>query len=207
MSATSSGPTHQLVAVYDTFDAARRARDRLLAMGLSDGQVEIRAADPGRTDPGYGPADDGFWDAIRLFLVPGDEGDYGEAVRRGHLMLLVRPQPDQRDKALEILHQTEPVDLDALLADWRAGPSSAGSPPSGVATKTASGVPPSEGGADVAGVQTGPADPLASAGARRQSIGRVRSYALDPPGTYAVPRMSGAPEEGGAGRSDSGGTG
>jgi hypothetical protein len=198
MSATSSGQTHQLIAMYENFEAARRARDQLLAAGLAETEIDIRAADPGRTDPGYGPADDGFWEAIRLFLVPGDEGDYSEAVHRGHAMLIVRPKPDQRQKALDVLHQSEAVDFDAQLAEWRGG--AGGSSPSGVATQTASRVPPSAGGAEVTGIQAGPTDPLASAGARRESIGRVRSYALDPPGTYAVPRMSGAPEEGGAGR-------
>jgi hypothetical protein len=193
--------------MYETFDAARRARDQLLAAGLSDAEVDLRATDPGRTDPGYGPADGGFWEAIRLFLVPGDEGDYGEAVRRGHVMLIARPSADQRQKAVEILQESDPVDFDARLAEWRGGASGGGSPTPGVATQTARGVPPSAGGADVTGIQAGPADPLASAGARRESIGRVRSYALDPPGTYAVPRMSGAPEEGGTGGTDSGGTG
>jgi hypothetical protein len=201
MSATSSGQTHQLIAMYETFEAAGRARDQLLAAGLGQTEIEIRAADPGRTDPGYGPADDGFWEAIRLFLVPGDEGDYSEAVRRGHAMLIVRPKPDQRQRALDVLERSEAVDFDAQLAEWRGG--TGASAPPGVATQTASGVPPSAGGADVTGVQAGPADPLASAGARRTSIGRVRSYALDPPGTYAVPRMSGAPEEGGTGREQS----
>jgi hypothetical protein len=198
MSATSSGQAHQLIAMYEHFEAARRARDQLLAAGLAETEIEIRAADPGRTDPGYGPADDGFWEAIRLFLVPGDEGDYSEAIRRGHVMLIVRPKPDQRQKALDVLDQSGAVDFDAQLSEWRGG--AGGASPSGAATQTARGVPPSAGGADVTGIQAGPTDPLASAGARRQSIGRVRSYALDPPGTYAVPRMSGAPEEGGAGK-------
>jgi hypothetical protein len=207
MSSTSPGQRNQFIAVYGTFEAARRVRDQLLGAGLSDADLEIRAANPEVKGPGYGPADHGFWEAIELFLVPADRRDYEEAVSRGHVMLLVRPAPDQRDRALQILHQSDPVDLDARVAEWRGGSSGQGAPASGAAAKTASDVPPSAGGADVTGIQAGAADPLASANARRQSIGRVRSYALDPPGTYAVPRMSGAPEEGGGGRSDSGGTG
>ena len=198
MSATSSGQTHQLIAMYENFDAARRARDQLLAAGLEETEVDMRAADQGRTDPGYGPADDGFWEAIRLFLVPGDEGDYSEAVRRGHVMLIVRPKPEHRQKALELLCQSYAIDFDARLAEWRSG--TPGTAPSGAATQTARDVPASAGGSDVTGIQAGATDPLASSSARRESIGRVRSYALDPPCTYAVPRMSGAPEEGGRGR-------
>ncbi len=197
MEPTAPGPSQQLIAMYDTYEAAQFARDRLLDAGLTASEVDIRGESPGHVDPGYGPADEGFWNAVRLFLLPQDETDYAEAMRRGHVMLIVRPRPEHRQQALDILEASNPVDLEGSLRQWREETAGSG----GVATQTARDVPPSAGGADVTGVQAGPTDPLASARASRESIGRVRSYALDPPGTYAVPRMSGAPEEGGAGKS------
>ena len=196
MEPTAPGPSQHFIAMYDTYEAARFARSQLLDAGLTASEVEMRGESPGQVDPGYGPADEGFWNAVRLFLLPQDETDYAEALRRGHVMVIVRPKPELRQKALDILQASSPVDLEGNLREWRKG-----APAGGGAIPTTGDVPASAGGADVTGIQAGPADPLASARARRESIGRVRSYALDPPGTYAVPRMSGAPEEGGAGKS------
>ena len=64
MEPTAPGPSQQLIAMYDAYEAAQFARDRLLDAGLTASEVDIRGESPGHVDPGYGPADEGFWNAV-----------------------------------------------------------------------------------------------------------------------------------------------
>lgn len=117
--------TRQLVAVYETHDEARRARDALTSAGIPGGDVEILNVDEtgstrteARADDGL--QDEGFWGAIKRLFVPEDETHhYAEGLRRGHAVLVVRPRSDMYQRAVDILEETDPIDFDTRVADWR----------------------------------------------------------------------------------------
>ena len=68
-----SDQEHQIVAVFETFDRARTARDRLAEGGIPAADMDIvhHAGDDDTAPPGQ--RDDAAWAFIRRFFVPAEE--------------------------------------------------------------------------------------------------------------------------------------
>ena len=112
---------NKIVAMYETTAAAEAARDTLKDAGVPLRAIYIvdRSFDRrGDTDSEVGT---GVWGAIKsLFMPDEDAHGFAEGVRRGHSMLVVDPTglPD-RQRIIELLENTDPVDFDAKLEEWR----------------------------------------------------------------------------------------
>jgi uncharacterized protein (TIGR02271 family) len=111
----------QLIAVYETYDRARSARDELISAGIPANDVEILdTKESGWQSDSGGLQSEGFWGALkRLFTPEEDTHEYAEGLRRGHTVLAVRPSAEMHGRAVEVLERTEPLDFDARVSDWR----------------------------------------------------------------------------------------
>jgi uncharacterized protein (TIGR02271 family) len=119
-STTSPAQEHQLIAVFETLERARAARDRLVEEGVPIS--DIHQLDRDETAGTAGTRDEGMWDSIRRLFVPQEEAyGYQEGVRRGHAVLAVRVRPEDRERIIRTLEEFEPIDFDTQLEQWRAG--------------------------------------------------------------------------------------
>lgn len=117
---SGSGEHRQLVAVYETFDRARSARDDLTAAGIPTSDIDVLDAKEGGWRADEGMQSEGFWGAIkRMFGAEDETHSYAEGLRRGHAMLVVRPTADMQARAVDVLERTEPLDFDAQVSQWR----------------------------------------------------------------------------------------
>lgn len=119
-----------LVGVFDDYDDAERARDRLASAGLSREAIQIT---PERSAWGSG---DATWGGraknpggLRGFLASlfgsddNDEshGHYSEAVRRGSLIVTVNVEDDsQIGSASKIMEECGAIDIDERVERWKA---------------------------------------------------------------------------------------
>src|SRR5690242_12849276 len=109
---------HDLVGFYQSRDSAERARQELLNAGFDHDDVKVYANNGGETGGG-------FWDSIKEAFGMADDEDkalYAEAARRGASAVAV--SLDDADgppaqKAIAVLQQYQPIDLDAQSAQWR----------------------------------------------------------------------------------------
>ena len=124
--ANRAGAENQLVAMYETDAQARAARDQLVAAGIAEGSIHLVDAQAGtsttssaRTSSGL--ENEGLWGSMKRFFMPDEDAyAYTEGVRRGHAMLVVRPRPEQQERAIQILEESGPLDFDARMEEWRA---------------------------------------------------------------------------------------
>ena len=119
---TPMGQEHHVVAMFETYDQARSARDRLAQAGVQPNEMDIldRNAEPSDASFTYEHTEEGVWGAIKRFFMPeSDVHHYAEGWQRGHAMLVVRPRPEQRERVIEILEQSNPIDFDARTEEWR----------------------------------------------------------------------------------------
>lgn len=127
---------NQIVAVFQDEQAATVARDALVTAGVPTGQIEVVAHVEGDAAPGRSQAEDGsvgdqiLTSLMGLFTPHSDHNDYTHAVRQGHAMVIVRPVGDtDRHRVIQVLEQSNPIDFDAKLAEWRqAGYDQSGAP-------------------------------------------------------------------------------
>jgi hypothetical protein len=118
---------NQVVALYDTEDAARSAQSLLLASGFPAASMQVLAREASLTD--FQPAEprmpasasEGFWGAITSLFVPEDErSTFNTVIARGHAMLVVTPDATMdRHHLIHLLEETNPVDFDAKAEEWR----------------------------------------------------------------------------------------
>lgn len=111
---------NQIVAMFETYERARSARDQFVDAGVESRAIDIvdRTAEEGgerRYESG------GLWGALKSMFVPDEDAHgYAEGVERGHAMLVVRPRPEAREQVIHLLEQADPVDFDARLEEWRS---------------------------------------------------------------------------------------
>lgn len=114
---------NQIVALYETDEDARSARDKLVAAGLEAGAVQVtdRQADRMAGGVDYEKGDQGIWGAIKGLFMPDDDAHaYNHAVDKGHAMVVVTPTAStDRHHIIEVLESTGPIDFDAKLEEWR----------------------------------------------------------------------------------------
>ena len=123
MGAGAGAHDNQIVAMFDTYQQARAARDKLASSGVEAGQMDILDRNAGATDASfaYDRNSEGFWGAMKRFFVPEEDSHgYAEGLERGHAMLVVRvQQPAQREQIVSILESFEPIDFDARENEWK----------------------------------------------------------------------------------------
>jgi len=114
---------NQIVAVYDDRSRANAARDALIGAGIPERAIKV--LDRTATDSSASTSDDtrheGFWGALKSLFVPEEDiHAYSHAIGRGHAMLVVTPDSSMnRDRIVEVLESTAPIDFDSKLAEWR----------------------------------------------------------------------------------------
>jgi len=121
-SAAAGSLSNQVVAMFDTYDHARAARDALVAAGIDRSRIELlgRSAAKEDTSFGYERNEQGFWAAVKNMFMPDDESHlYAEGINRGHAMLVVRGPIGEQDRIIGLLESQNPLDVETHGAQWR----------------------------------------------------------------------------------------
>ena len=118
---TAAGQDDQIVAMFETPEAAQAAIDRLAAEGLAaDAYVTDRTADGANAGVNSEGGNTGLFGALKGLFAPDDEvHGYAEGVRRGHALLVIHPAIDTRPRVIDMLEASGPIDFDARLEQWR----------------------------------------------------------------------------------------
>jgi uncharacterized protein (TIGR02271 family) len=119
---TAAGDTGTVVAMFETYDRARAARDVLVSAGIDRSRIEVLAQSSGAEDASfhYNRNDQGIWGAIKSLFVPDDESHlYVEGIRRGYAMLVVRTGAGDQEQIISLLESQHAVDVETHAAEWR----------------------------------------------------------------------------------------
>lgn len=112
----------RIVAMFETLERARTARDALRTDGIPDHDIHILNRDAVAEDSTleYERNDQGFWGALKSLFVPEPEAPtYTEGLRRGHAMLAVDPPAGRSEQIIRLLEGFDPVDLEQNAREWR----------------------------------------------------------------------------------------
>ncbi len=113
----------QVIAVFETLERARGAREQLLKEGIPRREIDIvhQHGEDAHANFAYERTAEGFWDALRNLFIPGEHAaGYAEGLARGHAVLAVRPaSTEEHDRVEAILESFEPIDFDAQEEAWR----------------------------------------------------------------------------------------
>ena len=105
-----------LTALYATQADAEAAKQRLTALGVTAGDIDIHdEASAGRTDGESGM----FGGLGKLFGHHEDTHAYAEGLRRGHVLLSAKVDEARATTAAQALDATSAVDLDRSETEWR----------------------------------------------------------------------------------------
>jgi hypothetical protein len=109
-----------ITAMFDSPDAANLARQHLLELGLSSGDVQVIRQDA--SDAGGATDHKGMWESIKDFFTGDghDRATYEEGMRRGGQLLTARVQDEDADDVLAVLAKSDAVDLNQRAQEWRA---------------------------------------------------------------------------------------
>ena len=114
---------NQIVALYDTRAHADAAREKLLAAGVESSTVQVmdKGADEMAGGVDYEAGNQGLWGSIKSLFMPDEDAHaYSHAVGAGHAMVVVTPNAkSDRNKIIQALETTDPLDFDAKLEEWR----------------------------------------------------------------------------------------
>jgi hypothetical protein len=111
----------QIVVMYHTQADAQAAIDRLAAEGIAgDAYITDRTADGANAGVNSEGGNTGLLGALKGLFAPDDEvHGLAEGVRRGHALLVLHPSLETRNRVIEILEASNPIDFDARLEEWR----------------------------------------------------------------------------------------
>ena len=109
--------TRNATAYFETRAAADAAVEDLVAAGIPRDQVSVA----GTGGAASAASDDrSFWEELKDFFLPAeDRYAYAEGLRRGGVVVSVRSDETNYDRAMEILDRDGAVDLDKEEAGWR----------------------------------------------------------------------------------------
>ena len=116
--------TRTLTAMFKTRGDAERAEQALTSeLGLNRSMIQI-SPETGATDAGYDPArpyeEKGFFASLKDRMLPEeDRYAYAEGMRRGSVLLNVKVDEGQIDRASDVLEHAGAMDLDAQETEWR----------------------------------------------------------------------------------------
>lgn len=117
--------THNVVALFDTRDAARSAEDDLIRAGFDRGSIRLVSQDTASSSgrSGTDTTDKSLWEEIKDFFkgdTYDDRAEYEEGIRRGGVLLSVRAPEARATEAVNVLMKHDPVDIDQRAGQWRA---------------------------------------------------------------------------------------
>jgi len=109
-----------ITAMFDSADAATRARARLLEVGLPAEDVQVIYQGDGAERAGSDHK--GLWESIKDFFTDDDDdrATYEEGIRRGGHMLTARVDDEDADDVIQLLENSDAIDLDKRADEWRA---------------------------------------------------------------------------------------
>jgi hypothetical protein len=108
-----------MTALFDTRAEAERAQLELLNRGLRKEAIVI--IDQGAASVSRDDGPKGFWDSVRDFFIPDADGHtFAEGVRRGAFLLIARVEDEGADDVIELLENSDAVDLDTRSREWQA---------------------------------------------------------------------------------------
>jgi uncharacterized protein (TIGR02271 family) len=109
-----------ITAMFDSADAAGRARDRLLEVGVPSDNVQVIYH--GAIGERAGSDDKGLWESIKDFFTSdaADRDAYEEGIRRGGHLLTARVEDEYVEEAMATLEDSDAIDLDRRAEEWRA---------------------------------------------------------------------------------------
>lgn len=112
----------KIVAVFDTSEAARDARTRLVEKGIPSERITLTdQANWGERKLETPHARGSFWAHIKeMFMPEHDRHTYEESVRRGGCMLVASVDETAADETIACLESAGAVDLDERETQWRA---------------------------------------------------------------------------------------
>ena len=123
-----------LTALYQTQADADAAKQRLTAMGIASGDIDIHD----EAAAGRAGGDGGMLGGLgKLFGHHDDTHAYAEGLRRGNVLLTAKVDEGRATTAAEALDATSAVDFDQSQDEWRESGWSAPSPAGRPATSTA----------------------------------------------------------------------
>ena len=109
-----------LTAMFDTRAAAEATRERLVQAGVSASEIDIQDQSTYGGEAAAAPHQGGFMDGLKnMFGAHEDHHAYAEGVSRGHVLLNATVHDDQSADAIQVLEQSDAVDLDARETEWR----------------------------------------------------------------------------------------
>lgn len=116
--------TRTLTAMFKTRGEAERAEQALASeLGLNRSAIQTSPG-TGVTDTGYDQSrsyeEKGFFASLKSLMLPEeDRYAYAEGMRRGAILLNVKADDGQIDRASDILEHAGAMDLDAQETEWR----------------------------------------------------------------------------------------
>ncbi len=116
--------TRTLTAMFNSKSDAERAGQMLVSELNVDRATIQTSPGAGVADTGYDKSkpyeEKGFFASLKNMMLPDeDRYAYAEGMRRGAVLLNVKVDESQIDRASDILERTGAVDLDAQEAEWR----------------------------------------------------------------------------------------
>src|SRR5438477_7051723 len=107
----SSQRAERIVAVFDSAEKARAARNTLMGAGIPNDRMEIVEH---RTSTDN-------WTTLKYYSIPDEDCHlYAEGLGRGHAMLLIRCDAAEHDRLLQLIKSQNPIDIDEHASKWRA---------------------------------------------------------------------------------------
>ena len=101
----------RIVAVFDGPDKARAARNALVGAGVPSDRLDIVEH---QTNVDH-------WGVLQGHTIPDEDcHTYAEGLKRGHAMLLIRCDPAEHDRVLQLIKSHNPIDIDEHASNWRA---------------------------------------------------------------------------------------
>ncbi|MEE8628205.1 MULTISPECIES: DUF2382 domain-containing protein [Methylobacterium] len=119
---------HTLTALVDTRAEAARAVEQLVEAGITRAEIQIIPGEgaasytrpTGQSSYDRERDQGGFWASLKhLFLPSQDRYAYAEGMSRGGVVLSVRVDPDELERASAILERNGSVDMEQREAAWR----------------------------------------------------------------------------------------
>jgi uncharacterized protein (TIGR02271 family) len=109
-----------VTALFESRDAAERARAQLLQLPLPADAVDIIEHDNSlQSAEAAGHHGRGLWARIKdLFLPDEDREIYEEGIRRGGFLLYARAEDSDVDRVIAILDASGPIDIDQRERQW-----------------------------------------------------------------------------------------
>ncbi len=108
-----------VTAMFDTRAAAEATRNKLVQAGVAESEIDLQDEGAYSTEGGS-THKAGLMAGIRnMFGAHEDHHTYAEGMSRGHVLLSATVHDAHTDKAIQILEDSEAIDLDGRESEWR----------------------------------------------------------------------------------------